>query len=85
MRGMDGDRLSYTGGGKKDMDKTNGSYSRDNQILTVERHFSGTVTLHEALKQYISERRRKKQLDTSKTSGSSNAAAAASAKEDGIV
>lgn len=90
MKGMDGDTFSYTGDGKNDMDKTNNlaQYSRDNQILTVERRFSDTTTLREALKQYISERQRKEQAGTPEDrlcNRSGNAAAAASAKEGRIV
>lgn len=82
--------FSYTGDGKRDMDKANNlpQYSRGNQILTVERHFSDATTLHEALKQYIFERRLKDQLDTSDTSfynRSSNTIAVTSTKEDSIV
>lgn len=87
---MDGDNFSYTGDGKNDMDKTNGlpQYSRDNQTLTVERHFSDAITLREALKQCLSEQWRKARLDTQETrlyNGSGNTTAVASTKEGSIV
>ena len=90
VKRMDRDIFSYTGDGKNDMDKTNHlpQYSRGNQILTVERHFSDTTTLHEALKQYISERWRKERLDTPETglcNRSGNTTAVASTEKDGMV
>ena len=86
---MDWDNASYTGDGKNDMDKTNGlpQYSRDDQILTVEYHFSDAISLREALKQHLSEQWRKERLDTLETrlyDGSGHTTAVASAKEGGI-
>lgn len=84
---MDGDNFSYTGDGKNNMDKSSSlpQYSRDNQTLTVEYHFSDAITLREALKQYLFERRRKEQLDTSENRLYGNTTAVASTKEGSIV
>ena len=90
VNSMDRDNFSYTGDGKNNMDKTNGlpQYSHDNQTLMVERHFSDSITLHEILKQCLSERWRKERLDTLETrlyNGSGNTTAVASTKEGSIV
>ena len=90
MKSIDGDIFSYTGDGKNEMDKSNSlpQYSRDNQILTVERHFSDSITLHEVLKQCLSERWRKERFDTLGNrlyNGSGNTTAVASTKEGSIV
>lgn len=86
-KSIDKDCFSYTGDGKSNMDKTNSlpQYSRDNQILTVERHFSETTTLSEALKQYILESREKTRLDAPENrlyNNPSNTTAVVSTKED---
>ena len=47
------------------MDKSSktGQYFRHNQSVTVESHFSGTLTIQEVLKQYLLEQTSKQALD----------------------
>lgn len=58
------------------MDKSNRrTYCLENQLLTVERHFTGEKSIEEIVKQYLSEQMEKM--------WGIDAAAATAAKEDG--
>lgn len=87
---MDGKGKEYIGDGKNEVDKAYhkhlSEYSRDNQILTVESSFSGTMTIQQIMKQYLTEQKSKIKLDglsKEKYNELGNRAVVASAKEGG--
>lgn len=54
----------YNGNGKSKMDKVHyQEYSRGNQTLAIESSFSGTVTIQQIIKQYLTEHKSKIKLD----------------------
>ncbi len=63
---MDRKEQEYNGNGKSKMDKVHyPEYSRGNQTLTIESSFSGTVTIQQIIKQYLTEHKSKIKLDGS--------------------
>lgn len=64
---MEENEKEYIGSGKSEVDKVYHEslpgYSRDNQTLSVESFFSGTMTIQQIIKQYLTEHKSKIELD----------------------